>query len=73
MQRTIGLNQQFLKLQSPFPGNFRTQLRFGSNLFFRIVLICFLDASAIVLFLVEWDLTLVAYNVFQVTPRNGCI
>ena len=66
MQRTIGLNQQFLKLQSPFPGNFQTQLRFGSNLF-RIVLICFLDASAIVLFLVEWDLTLVAYNAFQVT------
>lgn len=45
MQCTIGLSQQLLKLQLPFPGKFQTQLRFDSSWLFLIVLICFLDVS----------------------------
>ena len=41
----MGLSQQLLKLQLPFLGNFQTQLRSDSNFIFRIVFICFLDAS----------------------------
>ena len=45
MQRIIGLSQQLLKLQLPFPGNLQTQLRSDSNFIFPIAFTCFLDAS----------------------------
>ena len=45
MQRTIDLSQQLLKFQLSFSRNFQTRLLFDFSLLFRIVLICFLDAS----------------------------
>ena len=45
MQRIIGLSQQLLKLQLPFPGNLQTQLPSDSNFIFPIAFTCFLDAS----------------------------
>ena len=46
-QRTIGLREQLLKHQLTFPGNFETQLCFGSNLPLFIVLVSFVDASIV--------------------------